>query len=225
MKRSEVNQIIRNAQEFLASKQFLLPEWADWSLDDWKNRRAEVNYIVERMLGWDITDFNSGNFHQRGLFLFTLRNGKYGCDKKPYAEKIMIVEENQETPLHFHWSKMEDIINRGGGNLVVELHNATPDEQLDTTPVRYRIDGIERVAQPGERIIVRPGQSICMEQYVYHRFYGEEGKGTVMVGEVSQCNDDTSDNRFYESVGRFPEIDEDEEPLRLLVADYAKFIL
>ena len=120
---------------------------------------------------------------------------------------------------------MEDIINRGGGNLVVELYNATPDEQLDTTPVRYRIDGIERVVQPGERIIVRPGQSICMEQYVYHRFYGEEGKGTVMVGEVSQCNDDTSDNRFYESVGRFPEIDEDEEPLRLLVADYAKFIL
>ena|SRR5690554_1431468 len=43
------------------------------------------------MLGWDITDFGSGEFYKRGLFLFTLRNGKYKVDKKPYAEKIMIV--------------------------------------------------------------------------------------------------------------------------------------
>ena len=26
-------------------------------------------------------------------------------------------------------------------------------------------------------------------------------------------NDDSSDNRFYEDVGRFPEVDEDEEAL------------
>ena len=62
--------------------------------------------------------YGSGDFYKRGLFLFTLRNGKYNIDKKPYAEKIMIVEEEQETPMHHHWSKMEDIINRGGGNLV-----------------------------------------------------------------------------------------------------------
>ena len=50
------------------------------------------------------------------------------------------------------------------------------------------------------------------------------GSGTVMVGEVSQCNDDTSDNRFFEPVGRFPEIDEDEAPLHLLCSDYDKFL-
>ena len=65
-------------------------------------------------------------------------------DKEPYAEKIMIVEENQETPLHFHWSKMEDIINRGGGNLVLELYNSTANEEPDTTPVHFKTDGIKR---------------------------------------------------------------------------------
>jgi D-lyxose ketol-isomerase len=137
----------------------------------------------------------------------------------------MIVEENQETPLHFHWSKMEDIINRGGGNLVIELYYATSDDLLDeTTPVRVKTDGVERVVKPGERVILQPGESICLEQRVYHRFYGEPGKGKVLVGEVSAVNDDTTDNRFYEPVGRFPEIIEDEEPIHLLVSDYEKFI-
>ena len=126
--------------------------------------------------------------------------------------------------MHFHWSKMEDIINRGGGNLAIELYNADKDEQFAQTPVHVRIDGLEHIVEPGGTIILRLGQSICMEQYLYHRFYGEPGSGTVMVGEVSQCNDDTSDNRFYETIGRFPDIDEDEEPLHLLCSDYDKFL-
>ena len=224
MKRSEINEILRNAERFLAGKQFILPEWANWSVKEWQARKDEVGYITDRMLGWDITDFGSGDFYRRGLFLFTLRNGKYGVDKKPYAEKIMIVEENQETPFHFHWSKMEDIINRGGGNLVVELYNATADDQFDTTPVHALVDGLERVLAPGEKLILHPGQSICMTQRLYHRFYGEEGHGTVMVGEVSQCNDDCTDNRFYEEVGRFPSVDEDEQPYRLLCSDNTAFL-
>ena len=224
MKRSEINQIIRDAEAFLASRQFILPEWANWSLTDWKKNRDRVGYITERMLGWDITDFGSGDFLRRGLFLFTLRNGKYGVDKKPYAEKIMIVQENQETPMHFHWSKMEDIINRGGGNLAIELYNADENEQFADTPVHFLIDGLEHVVEPGGKVILAPGQSMCMTQYLYHRFYGEPGTGTVMVGEVSQCNDDTTDNRFYEQIGRFPDIIEDEEPLHLLCSDYDKFL-
>jgi D-lyxose ketol-isomerase len=145
-------------------------------------------------------------------------------DKKPYAEKIMIVEENQETPMHFHWYKMEDIINRGGGNLVIELYNSTPDEGFADTPVKFKTDGVERVVQPGGSVILSPGESICLEQGVYHRFYGEPGKGRVLVGEVSTVNDDTADNRFYETVGRFPSIVEDEEPLHLLVSDYESFL-
>ncbi len=224
MRRSEINAILRDAEKFLKSRQFYLPEWATWDLQDWRSNKDKVGYIVERMLGWDITDFGSGDFLKRGLFLFTMRNGKYGADKKPYAEKIMIVEENQETPFHFHWSKMEDIINRGGGNLVIEVYNADEHEQFADSPVRIRVDGIEHLVEPGGKIILHPGQSVCQEQFLYHRFYGEPGHGKVMVGEVSQCNDDNIDNRFYEAVGRFPDIDEDEEPLYLLCSDYKKFL-
>ncbi|MDR2763459.1 MAG: D-lyxose/D-mannose family sugar isomerase [Tannerella sp.] len=224
MKRSEINQIIRKAESFMASKQFILPPWAYWSVEDWKNNRTAAAEVIDNMLGWDITDFGSGDFFRRGLFLFTLRNGKYKVDKKPYAEKIMIVEENQETPMHYHWSKMEDIICRGGGNLVIELYNSTPDNKFDATPVVVKVDGIVRSVEPGGNVILTPGESICLEQGVYHRFYGEEGKGTVLAGEVSAVNDDANDNRFFDPVGRFPVIDEDEQPLHLLVSDYQYFL-
>jgi D-lyxose ketol-isomerase len=224
MKRSEINQILENAKAFMAEKQFILPPWAFWKLADWKKNEGVTKEITENMLGWDITDFGSGDFNKRGLFLFTLRNGKLNVDKKTYAEKIMIVEEDQETPMHFHWFKMEDIINRGGGNLVMELYNSTSDNQLDTTPVNFRKDGITHSVKAGAKVILTPGESICLEQCIYHRFYGESGKGKVLVGEVSMVNNDASDNCFYEPVGRFPVIEEDTEILHLLVSDYHKFL-
>ena len=224
MKRSEINQILRDAKAFMAEKQFILPPWAQWSVSDWKKNKHDALEIIDNMLGWDITDFGSGNFYSRGLFLFTIRNGKYNVDKKPYAEKIMIVEENQETPMHYHWAKMEDIINRGGGNLVIELFNATSDDKLDTTSVHFKTDGVKRTVVAGGTVILTPGESICLEQGMYHRFYGEPGKGKVLVGEVSAVNDDTADNCFFEPVGRFPVIDEDEPPLHLLVSDYKKYL-
>jgi hypothetical protein len=78
--------------------------------------------------------------------------------------------------------------------------------------------------EAGGKAVLTPGESICLEQGMYHRFYGEKGKGRVLVGEVSMVNDDTSDNFFYEPVGRFPVIEEDVQPLHLLVSDYKKFI-
>jgi len=224
MKRSEINSILENAKAFMEERKFFLPPWAYWSVSEWKKNKECAAEVINNMLGWDITDFGSGDFYRRGLFLFTLRNGRFNVDKKPYAEKIMIVEENQETPMHFHWAKMEDIINRGGGNLVIELFNSTSDELFADTPVILKTDGVKRTVPPGGKVILRPGESICLEQGVYHRFYGESGKGKVLVGEVSMVNDDTSDNRFYEIIGRFPTIDEDVEPLHLLVSDYLKFI-
>ncbi len=115
MKRSEINLMIADSISFLNSMNFKLPPWAYWTAEDWKGKQATCGEIVENMLGWDLTDFGSGDFHKRGLILFTIRNGNIKKDQKPYAEKAMIVEELQETPMHFHWHKMEDIINRGGG--------------------------------------------------------------------------------------------------------------
>ena len=224
MKRSEINQLIAESIAFFDSMNFKLPPWAFWKPEDWKGKSETCSEIVENMLGWDLTDFGGGDFHQRGLILFTIRNGNFKKDKKPYAEKALIVEEMQETPMHFHWSKMEDIINRGGGNLVIELFNSDGDHQFSANPVKVKTDGVLRIVELGGKVILTPGESICLYQCLFHRFYGEPGKGKVFVGEVSAVNDDNTDNCFYEPVGRFPVIEEDEAPLHLLVSDYQKFL-
>lgn len=226
MKRSEINRIIRSADAFLETLRFRLPPFAYWSPDAWRSRGPESQEIVSQQLGWDITDFGSGEFERIGLFLFTLRNGTAENlrrdEGKTYAEKIMVVEVDQVTPMHFHWNKTEDIINRGGGVLAIQLYGATEDEQLDRdTPVEVSVDGTRKEFSPGHILRLSPGESITLETGLYHEFWGEEER--VLVGEVSAVNDDTVDNRFLQPAGRFPDIEEDEPPLYLLVGDYPDY--
>lgn len=225
MKRSEINTIIQDADQFVRQQGFHLPPFAYWSPEVWKTKGVEVAEIVQNNLGWDITDFGQGNYSQTGLFLFTLRNGRpenlETRKGKTYAEKILVVDVDQVTPFHFHWVKTEDIINRGGGKLVVQLYNATSDEELADTPVTVKMDGVERTVDAGDCVILHPGESITLTPYLYHKFWGEGSR--VLVGEVSVVNDDQRDNRFYEEAGRFPDIEEDEPPLYLLCTDYSQY--
>jgi len=224
MKRSEINELITDSIAFFDEMKFKLPVWGYWEPSRWKGKGEVAGEIVGNMLGWDLTDFGGENFGKKGLILFTIRNGKIGRDRKPYAEKIMIADELQETPMHFHWQKMEDIINRGGGNLVIELFGSNENEEFSDKPLTVKIDGIARTVEPGGSVILTPGESICLEPGMYHRFYGEKGRGKVLIGEVSMVNDDTSDNRFHEHQGRFPDIHEDEQPKYLLCTEYSKYL-
>ncbi len=225
MRRSEINEIMRQAIRFLESRQFYLPPFAFWSPDDWQNKGPEVSEIVENQLGWDITDFGSGEFERIGLFMFTLRNGNLRnletMTGKLYAEKVLIVRDGQVTPLHFHFQKMEDIINRGGGELLIQLYNSTPEEGLADSEVEVSMDGVRYTFPAGTVVTLHAGESITLPPRLYHKFWGQGG--TVLVGEVSRINDDNVDNRFYEPVGRFPEVEEDEPPLYLLIGDYKKY--
>jgi hypothetical protein len=225
MKRSEINAIMRDADDFIRSHGFHLPPFAYWSPEVWAAVGEEAREIVECGLGWDITDFGSGDYPNIGLFLFTIRNGRpqnlRQMRGKLYCEKLLIVGEGQVTPLHFHWHKTEDIINRGGGDLVLQLYNATPDERLADTPVTVSVDGVRRTAPAGGKIVLTPGESITLVDHCYHEFWAEGGR--VLAGEVSLVNDDAADNRFYRPVGRFPQIVEDAAPLHLLTQDYGRF--
>jgi len=222
VKRSEINDLMRKAVEFTKKMGFHLPPFAFWGPKDWETKGKEYDEIRDNMLGWDITDFGSGDFYKVGLLLFTIRNGNFNDSRytKPYCEKLLIVEEEQITPFHFHWKKMEDIINRGGGNLLIQVYNSTQDEKLADTPVQISVDGRNYTAPAGTIVRLTPGESITLGPGVYHQFWGEKGTGTVLVGEVSKVNDDRVDNRFLDQIGRFPEIEEDEEPLYLLCNEY-----
>ena len=220
MKRSEINKLMKEAVDFINEMNFKLPPFAYFSPEEWAECGHEYDEIRDNMLGWDITDFGSGDFEKVGLLLFTLRNGNFSDDKytKSYAEKILITGEGQVTPCHFHWSKMEDIINRGGGELVIEVYNSTEDEQLADTDVDIYMDGRHYTVPAGSHVRLKPGESISIQQGMYHKFWAEGGK--VLVGEVSKVNDDRVDNRFYLPAGRFPAIEEDEAPLYLLGNEY-----
>ena len=224
MKRSEINQHIQSAIDFYNERSFYLPPWAFWKPGDWKGKYESCSEIIDHQLGWDITDFGTEDFHNYGLILFTIRNGIIGKPDKNFCEKIMIVEEGQITPMHFHWSKTEDIINRGGGNLAMELYKADKSEKLTDDDFTVSTDGTVRHFRPGDKLVLEPGESVTFPPYLAHRFYGEQGKGKVLVGEVSSVNDDNTDNCFVDGVGRFPSIVEDEAPLHLLVSDYSNYL-
>src|SRR5215469_82679 len=209
MKRSEINAVIRDAAAFLQLSGFSLPPFASWTLEDWQSKREDAREIIDCRLGWDVTDFGQGDYRNVGLCVFTLRNGSpenlLTHRGKTYAEKILIVDRGQVTPLHFHRVKMEDIINRAGGKLVVQLYNSTPDEGLDSSHVVVSTDGLQRTVQAGGTLILHPGESITIPQYCYHAFWAEESR--TLVGEVSLVNDDKLDNRFYEQMDRFSNVE------------------
>lgn len=222
MKRSELNEVMEDAAAFLEKMNFKLPPFAFWSPEDWKTKGHEYDEIRDNMLGWDITDFGSGNYSKIGLLMFTMRNGNFEDRKyiKPYAEKLLLVEEEQITPYHFHWSKMEDIINRGGGNLLVKVYNSQENGEFADSQVKVSVDGRNYEVSPGSVIRITPGESIALPAGQYHQFWGEKGTGRILLGEVSKVNDDRVDNRFYQKVGRFPVIEEDQEPRYLLGNEY-----
>lgn len=226
MKRSELNRIIDEAVKFCRQMNFLLPPFAYWSLEEWQSKGKEYAEIKDNQMGWDITDFGSSDFARIGLLIFVLRNGNFTNPKyvKPYCEKILIQDENQILPTHFHWKKMEDIINRGGGNLMVALYNAIDDDHIDEkTPVRIAMDGRTFEVPPGEPLRVKPGESITLMPRQFHKFWAEPGTGKVLLGEVSTVADEEADNNFIEYGGRLPEIEEDEPPKYLIFKDYALY--
>ncbi len=221
MKRSRINEILREGDAFIRSFGYVMPPFAYLSPEGLKS--AEHDQIKARRMGWDITDYGAEKFDEMGLFLFTTRNGlNEDLGQKSamlYAEKIMISREKQLSPMHRHDVKVEDIINRGGGKLVLELFSADGAGNIDrSADVNVMVDGMMRKLDAGGLLKLDPGESVTLFPNTWHAFWGEDGD--VLIGEVSTVNDDLTDNIFEQPIGRFSNIDEDEAPLHLLVSDY-----
>ncbi|WP_108661680.1 D-lyxose/D-mannose family sugar isomerase [Acuticoccus kandeliae] len=221
MKRSRINAIMEEADAFMRQHGFILPPFAYWSPETFKAEAGPG--IVEARIGWDITDYGEGRYDELGLFLFTLRNGRLADLQRGkgmcYAEKLLISKADQLSPMHRHVLKAEDIINRGGASLVLEIYGSAPDGSVDrAAPVEVPCDGRMRRLAPGEHLSLAPGESVTLLPGIWHAFWGEGGD--VLIGEVSTVNDDETDNVFEAPIGRFSTIEEDEPPRHLLVSDY-----
>jgi D-lyxose ketol-isomerase len=227
MKRSRINQIMAEADEMIRRHGFVLPPFARWTPDEFRARKDDARHVIDARCGWDITDYGAGRFDELGLFLFTLRNGRLSdltsgrgmC----YAEKLLISRQDQLSPMHTHVIKAEDIINRGGATLVIQLYGS--DDKGDCAEDRggtVMCDGIARPYAPGEKLRFAPGESVTLMPGDWHAFWGEGGD--VLIGEVSTVNDDETDNIFREPIGRFAKIEEDTAPEHLLVSDYKTWL-
>lgn len=221
MKRSHVNEILNESDAFIRSFGYVLPPFAYLTPSEMQQRDHKL--WVERNMGWDITDYGIGKFDELGLFLFTVRNGVASDLTKGtgmlYAEKIMISRKDQLAPMHRHMIKAEDIINRGGGKLVLELFAPDAEGKIDRqADVTVPVDGRMVTLPAGGLLKLDPGESVTLLPGIWHAFWAE--KADVLIGEVSTVNDDRTDNWFEMDIGRFSDIEEDETPLHLLVSDY-----
>ena len=227
MKRSVINRIMAEADEMIAAHGFVLPPFARWSPEEFVRQKDEARHVIDARCGWDITDFGAGRYDEMGLFLFTLRNGLLADLQKGggmcYAEKLLISRRDQLSPMHTHVLKAEDIINRGGATLVVELFGSDDAGRFDgDAGGTVWCDGIRRDYAPGDRLHLAPGESVTLRPGDWHAFWGADGD--VLIGEVSTVNDDETDNIYRDAIGRFSEIEEDEAPTHLLVSDYATWL-
>lgn len=189
MKRSEINQSFIAANKCFTKNGWTLPPNAKW----------------------DVTDFGLGECSKFGLTLINL------AEEPEYCEKIMYVKKNQTTPSHCHKIKKEDIICRHGA-LAVVVWPRHPNTSKEGENFNVKVNGSPRAVITGEKISLIAGERVTLIPGVYHEFFAESDE--CMIGEVSTANDDLHDNYFVNpEIGRFSDIEEDEEPIVTLVSD------
>lgn len=167
MKRSEINRALKELEAMCGKYCCYLPPFCHFTPEQWQTVGHEYDEVRDCMLGWDITDYGMGDFDKVGFSLITIRNGNRSMpDKYPkvYAEKLLYLKEGQYSPNHFHWYKTEDIINRGGGNVLIRVYNSLPDESIDyESDVTVHTDGRTYTVPAGSQVRLTPGESIHIQ--------------------------------------------------------------
>jgi D-lyxose ketol-isomerase len=219
LKRSTIDRSIAQALAEFARQGIRLPAFASWTAQDWASKGPECDEIRDCRLGWEVTDFGTGDFPHFGRTLLTLRNGtrRHPGYPKPYAEKLIFLPEGQRSVPHFHKSKREDIVNRAGGSILLRFLLG-PERILGDQPLRVQVDGECGILGPDGMVRLEPGQSVCIEPGIVHQFWAEEGRGVTVGGEVSSVCDDVSDNFFVGESGHFAADIAEDAPARYYLA-------
>lgn len=189
MKRSEINGVLREAQQ----------------------RFAESGWVLPPNPRWDVTDFGLEDFDKCGLVCVNL------AEEKEYCEKLMFARESQVTPLHTHHHKKEDIICRHG-QLCIELWVASPNKCSKGTPGVVRRNGEEVAYQSGDRLLLQAGERVTIEPCMVHSFW-PVGGSCVIGEVSTANDDHNDNHFENNNIGRFPAIEEDESPLLSLISE------
>ena len=189
MRRSEINRLMDESVAFAGTHGFLLPPFAVWSPAEWKAKGAEADEIRDCMLGWDLTDFGSGDFARVGLIMFTIRNGHLTNPRytKPYCEKMLISDDAaghaDALPLEQGRGHHQPGWRRSG-RTALQLHAGRGPGRRVTS--RLSVDGVAQTVKAGGLVRLAPGESIFLAPGLYHKFWGDRGQGADRRGVVDQ---------------------------------------
>ncbi len=189
MKRSTVNQAVKDAKLFFAKHHWVLPP----------NPR------------WDVTDFGLNNFYENGLVLVNL------AVENEYCEKLMYARKNMKTPFHSHKKKKEDIIVRNG-EMAIRLWKGRPDTTPEGTKFNIRINGEDKELQSGEICRLSSGERITLFPGIYHEFWPVSNE-CILGEVSTANDDTNDNFFLNANIGRFSAIDEDEPAEVKLISD------
>ena len=222
MKRSFIESRIAMMLAQCARHGLALPPFALWTPPQFRAERDAARRIAAGGLGWNIVEFTPGAFATKGLSAFTARMGDWRDLARGrgrlYGEKALMLEDGQGAPHHYHVVKTEDILNRGGARLMLELFKVDYSGRRLDEPFRVLKDATMIDLRAGGRVALEPGESIVLEPYVAHSFWAEGG--LVVAGEVSLANDDATDNYFLPALTPPDPIEEDIPARYVTVRDH-----
>jgi len=180
MKRSQINQAIKDATTCFQAAQWALPP-------------------VPR---WDVTDCGLGRFEQVGLVLVNL------AEEPEYCEKLMYSKFRQVTPLHTHKKKKEDIICRHG-RLAIEVWKGHPERTTKGKIFQISRNGKKVEVRSGEPLMLEAGERVTIVPGIYHAFWPESPEAIIGEVSTAN-DDAHDNFFVDTGIGRFPEIEEDE---------------
>jgi D-lyxose ketol-isomerase len=180
MKRSQINQAVKDALACFKAAQWVLPPEPRW----------------------DVTDCGLGRFEQVGLVLVNL------AEEPEYCEKLMYSKFHQVTPLHTHSQKKEDIVCRSG-RLAVELWKGHPGQTAKGEVFQIRRNGKDVEVRSGEKLLLESGERVKIVPGVYHAFWPESPEAIIGEVSTAN-DDANDNFFVDANIGRFPEIEEDE---------------
>ena len=221
MRRSEIEAIIEKSLAVMGAEGFRLPSFAGWTPAQWREQAVATKALRAAGLGWNIVEFEKDAFFRSGIAVFTLRMGDYRelsrGGGRLYAEKAFVLFESQRVPHHYHRVKTEDLINRGGGVLGVNLVKVDADGKPLAEAITLERNGIEVSVPADTTLHLEPGESVVLPPGLAHAFIGVN---EVLCGEISLANDDATDNYFLEPLPVPSPILEDVPARHLVLADY-----
>jgi len=141
MKRSQINQLIRDASACFEEHGWTLPPNPQW----------------------DVTDFGLGDSRRHGLILVNL------AEEPEYCEKLIYARKGMTTPAHCHRKKKEDIIARWG-TLRVQVWAGEPGATVGRS-FTIIVNNEPRNVVSGDFIVLHSGERVRLVQGVYHEFF------------------------------------------------------